>query len=114
MVRGLRGAEGRRRLGAAVVAALFAGAAPGRAAAQCAMCSTAVGSSASVARGFAISILFLLSTVFLVTLAFVILVFRRARPAGARVAPAIRSALRLAGIRWRLPLRPSAPSPPSS
>ncbi len=54
--------------------------------AQCAMCSTAVGSSAGVARGFAVSIIFLLSTLSAVVGGFIALVLSqaRSRPTGFR------------------------------
>src|SRR2546428_12175242 len=56
--------------------------------AQCAMCSTAIGSNAGFARGFAISIIFLLSTLFAVVVVFLALVLSHTRTLGRRPRPA--------------------------
>lgn len=65
--------------------------------AQCAMCSTAVGSSAGVARGFAVSIVFLLSTLSAVVGGFVALVVSRTRETPAVRRAAERGMLQTAG-----------------
>src|SRR5947209_18870179 len=93
----------------AALAALLLHASP--AIAQCAMCSTAIGSSARFARGFAISIVFLLSTLLLVVLAFVRLVLIRARSASAERAHAAHGRAAVAAAGWRLVLRRLASLP---
>ena len=67
------------RLTAAASILLAAVLCPAGAWAQCAMCSTAIGSSAGFARGFAISIIFLLSTLLTVIGGFVALVLSHTR-----------------------------------
>ncbi len=102
------GTRALRYSGAGLLAAVLLR--PQAALAQCAMCSTAIGSSGGFARGFAVSILFLLTTLLLMVLAFVGLVISRDRSrretqaTAAGIPPAAS-----AESRWRLlPGRPAA------